>query len=635
MCSMARTTADQAMATRKLVVKVVGAHGLAHSKRGLPSAFVVLSFDSQQFRTSVKENDENPVWNDTFCFNVLGRPKIHKLVLQVCVYDTNTSVQGEMSLIGKVKVNGASFRPSDTGPSNYPLRLGMIYRMAEMVGLIASRGKLGLNLYIKDERSTRAQEPNIASLYSPPMALYVEVVSAHVLKPMDRQGSASTFVEVTFDYVRFRTAIKVRDRYPVWNEWFYFNVWGPSSLRNLDIKAFVYHVHSSSKRSNTLLGKVKISGTKCRHLHGDKATYPLEKPTVLSYVQGDLSLKVYTIDNPSMGITTPAPLMDGVILHNQISRPHHFALQYLKKITNNFSEERIIGRGGSGAVYKGVVQNGDIIAVKKILPSFMPGEQKQFENEISHLTMLDHSNIVRVVGYCYEVKKELIEYDGRNVFADMEEKLVCYEYLPNGSLDNYISDETTGLDWSTRYNIIEGIYKGLIYLHVQNDKPIIHIDLKPANILLGEGMIPKIADFGLSRLHDQQQSIYTTSRLGTRGYMAREFVDEGKITLQLDIFSLGVIILEVVTGHRHYPDVITETSSDDFIKLALEKWRSVQRSPGYESEKPDYEQIKRCLQVGMLCVNHDHAKRPPITKVINMLQGTEIIDSNISNEEAA
>ena len=109
-----------------------------------------------------------------------------------------------------------------------------------------------------------------------------------------------------------------------------------------------------------------------------------------------------------------------------------------------------------------MVQNGDIIAVKKILPSFMSGEQKQFENEISHLMMLHHSNIVRVVGYCYEVKKELIEYDGRNVFADMEEKLVCFEYLPNGSLDNYISDESTGLDWSTRYNIIEGICKDLI-----------------------------------------------------------------------------------------------------------------------------------------------------------------------------
>ena len=93
-----------------------------------------------------------------------------------------------------------------------------------------------------------------------------------------------------------------------------------------------------------------------------------------------------------------------------------------------------------------MVQNGDIIAVKKILPSFMSGEQKQFENEISHLMMLHHSNIVRVVGYCYEVKKELIEYDGRNVFADMEEKLVCFEYLPNGSLDNYISVQMNRLD---------------------------------------------------------------------------------------------------------------------------------------------------------------------------------------------
>uniref|UniRef100_A0ACD5Z1A6 Uncharacterized protein n=1 Tax=Avena sativa TaxID=4498 RepID=A0ACD5Z1A6_AVESA len=126
-----------------------------------------------------------------------------------------------------------------------------------------------------------------------------------------------------------------------------------------------------------------------------------------------------------------------------------------------------------------------MIAVKKIVSSsLMPGMQKKFENEVYHLMMLKHPNIVRCVGYSYEIKNVCLEHDGKYVFAEMAERLLCLEYLPNGSLDRYISDESSGLDWSTRYKIIEGVCYGLCHLHVQNAKPIIHLDLKPANILL-------------------------------------------------------------------------------------------------------------------------------------------------------
>uniref|UniRef100_A0A8R7R9A2 Protein kinase domain-containing protein n=1 Tax=Triticum urartu TaxID=4572 RepID=A0A8R7R9A2_TRIUA len=240
--------------------------------------------------------------------------------------------------------------------------------------------------------------------------------------------------------------------------------------------------------------------------------------------------------------------------------------------------------------------------------------------------MLQHTNIVRCLGHCYEIQKDCLPYDGKYVFAEMAEMLLCLEYMSKGSLDKHISDESSGLDWSTRYNIIEGICYGLCHLHEEIDKPIIHLDLKPANILLDDGMTAKIADFGLSRLLYQEQTICTKSRDGTFGYMAPEFILGGKITPKSDIFSLGVIILEVVTGHRDYPDV-TITPSDDFIKLMLKKWRNVlQRSPRYLFLETVCEQIRRCIQVGMICVHPDRTKRPSIKKAISMLQGSESIE---------
>ncbi|XP_044329402.1 putative receptor-like protein kinase At4g00960 [Triticum aestivum] len=324
-----------------------------------------------------------------------------------------------------------------------------------------------------------------------------------------------------------------------------------------------------------------------------------------------------------------APSTLETMLHDESSRPHHIPLQELKETTDNFSIERILGQGGFSVVYKGVLPNGEMIAVKRIASSLIPGLQKQFEREVYHLMVLKHPNIVRCVGYCYETHNACLEYNGKYVFAETAKRLLCLEYMPKGSLNKYLSDESSGLDWSTRYNIIEGICYGLCHLHEQMDKPILHLDLKPANILLDDGMLPKITDFGLSRLLDQKQSICTSSRDGTFGYMAPEFLNGGKITPKSDIFSLGVIILEVVTGHRDYPDV-TRTASDEFIELTIRKWRNVlQRTPGYWSLRIDCQQIKRCLQVGLICVNPERTKRPPVAKVISMLRGLECIDYSI------
>ncbi|KAM0855287.1 hypothetical protein ACQ4PT_049863 [Festuca glaucescens] len=454
--------------------------------------------------------------------------------------------------------------------------------------------------------------------------LGVEVVSAHDLKRQDGQG-ISPYVVLKFDRQRFCTATKENDLNPVWNERFYFDVSDPSNLQKLFLKATIYH---RARSTNNWRGTTMIRGPSFKPLPDAVVlSYPLKKLGKLARITGELRLKVYITDEASIRASDPptGSCSSGFHVSKSLesilrgeSSPDAIPFQYLKEITNNFSDDQVLGQGGSGVVYKGVLHNGEMIAVKRIASSSRPGLEKQFENEVYHLMMLKHPNIVRYVGYCYEARHVCTKYNGKHVFAEMAERLLCLEYLPKGSLDNYLSDESSGHDWSTRYNIIEGICYGLCHLH-ENDKPIIHLDLKPANILLDDNMLPKVTDFGLSRPLDEQ-TISTASRAGTLGYMAPEYIHSGKLTPKSDIFSLGVIILEVVTGHKDYPAVDSKKALDEFIELEVKKWRNVlQSSPGYGSLKIDCEQIKRCLQVGLICVNPERTERPPMTKHMGTL----------------
>jgi len=306
------------------------------------------------------------------------------------------------------------------------------------------------------------------------------------------------------------------------------------------------------------------------------------------------------------------------ILHNQRLNLQGLSLKYLREITNDFSNERLLGQGGFGRVYKGVLANGDTIAVKKLTWTMSGLQDKQYENEASHLMRLKHQNIVQLVGYCSETEKELVLHNGKYVYAEKSERLLCLEYLPNGSLCKHLSDASSGLDWDTRYKIIRGICYGLHYLHEewQPGTPIIHMDLKPANILLDDNMVPKIADFGLSRLFGEQQTrIITKNQCGTLGYMSPEYSIRGIITKKLDIFSLGVIIIEITTGDKHYPDNVEE-----FIEPVLTKWKNrLEKVQGYTSKEFDCQQIRRCIEIGLLCVKLDQAERPTTRQIIEML----------------
>lgn len=194
--------------------------------------------------------------------------------------------------------------------------------------------------------------------------------------------------------------------------------------------------------------------------------------------------------------------------------PREYLHQELVQITDNFSRERIIGRGGFGLVYKGVLDNGEVIAVKK-LHNYLEGLD-QFENELMKLRGVEHPNIVRLLGYCYGTRCSFVEFEGKQVLAATEDRAICLEYLQGGSLQDYLSDESCGLNWHVHYRIIKGISEGLKYLHTGSHIPIYHLDLKPANILLDGNKIPKIADFGISRLRaGSMQTCVTKNVAGT------------------------------------------------------------------------------------------------------------------------
>jgi len=195
--------------------------------------------------------------------------------------------------------------------------------------------------------------------------------------------------------------------------------------------------------------------------------------------------------------------------------PAVMPLDLLREITNGFSEERELGSGSFGKVYLGVYPDGVKIAVKMLKRMQGINDHKQFQHEFKIMTRLRHQNIIRLVGYCHDIQEVPVLHEGKYVLAENIHRALCLEYMPNGSLDRFLSDECDRYDWHKGYQIIKGICQGLSYLHNESKPPMYHLDLKPANILLDEDMVPRIADFGLSRLFSDEQTQSTQSLLGT------------------------------------------------------------------------------------------------------------------------
>uniref|UniRef100_A0A0D9XQG7 non-specific serine/threonine protein kinase n=2 Tax=Leersia perrieri TaxID=77586 RepID=A0A0D9XQG7_9ORYZ len=351
--------------------------------------------------------------------------------------------------------------------------------------------------------------------------------------------------------------------------------------------------------------------------------------------QGTTTTLVFSNSSPSRLIQNKITPLQPAVLQGESSTqnktenksqypstfPKNPTLDSLKGITDSFSSKQEIGRGAFGVVYKGVLENGEVIAVKK-LERTSGIHARRFQNEADNLIEVEHKNIVKLVGSCCQAEKQVVEHDGKYVFTNVVEKLLCYEYLPNGSLDKYIYDESSGIDWPTCFKIIKGICSGLHFLHKERNEAIIHMNLKPSNILLGDNMVPKIADFGLSRLFGQEQTRDITKNVvGWIGYIAPEYYYRGEISEKSDIFSLGILILEIVTGLKN-DSSSQELSSRILIDNVRRYWlKTSQITSKYPSLEADgIEQAKACIEIALNCVETDPKKRPSVGEIIDKLE---------------
>jgi len=312
------------------------------------------------------------------------------------------------------------------------------------------------------------------------------------------------------------------------------------------------------------------------------------------------------------------------VLQQPTAAPRKFTFESLKTITNKFSEE--IGGGGYGVVYKGVLEDGTVVAVKKLSSHQTFGPN--FDECINHMNVR-HPNIIQLIGYCFEVDKVCYEYsNGKRVLADMEKRALCLEYIQGGSLDRYISEEPCRLNWCICYGIIKGICEGLKYLHTgtKDHSPLYHMDLKPGNILL-DNNIPKICDFGLSKLGLTKTHV-TQARNGTPGYMPPEFIDRAEIAPTYDIFSLGVIILDIVAGKALCFER-TNIPSKRFIENVHGLW---EKRPQETISSDKSWEIKTCIKIALRCVKKDRKKRPKIAWIVDKLNKIDTAESSSTSQ---
>ncbi|KAK9051248.1 hypothetical protein SSX86_027875 [Deinandra increscens subsp. villosa] len=282
-----------------------------------------------------------------------------------------------------------------------------------------------------------------------------------------------------------------------------------------------------------------------------------------------------------------------------------FSLSTLIVATDNFSMNNKLGEGGFGPVYKGFLENGVEIAVKRLSTASTQGDE-EFKNEAIFISKLQHRNLVKILGYC----------------AKGTEKLLVYEFMPNSSLDLLLFEGTKRIiTWSQRFHIINGIARGLLYLHQDSHLRIIHRDLKAANILLDHEMNPKISDFGLARRFGGNETETNTIRVvGTYGYMAPEYAGDGIFSTKSDVFSFGVLVLEIISGKKNR-QFLCETYNHNLVGHA---WRLYKEGKSLElADKSLIEssdmQVLRLIHIALLCVQHNPEDRPDMSMVVLML----------------
>uniref|UniRef100_A0A5B7C9D3 non-specific serine/threonine protein kinase n=1 Tax=Davidia involucrata TaxID=16924 RepID=A0A5B7C9D3_DAVIN len=286
-----------------------------------------------------------------------------------------------------------------------------------------------------------------------------------------------------------------------------------------------------------------------------------------------------------------------------------FTFRQIKAATNNFDDANKIGEGGFGSVYKGILLDGTVIAVKQLSSKSKQGN-REFVNEIGMISGLQHPNLVRLYGCCVE----------RNHL------LLVYEYMENNSLARALFGPEKWqlkLDWPTRLRICIGIAKGLAFLHEESTLKVVHRDIKATNVLLDRDLNPKISDFGLAKLDEEENTHISTRVAGTIGYMAPEYALWGYLTYKADVYSFGVVALEIVAGRNNMK------FRPDENYVCLLDWALVLQQKGNLMELVDpnlasdfnEEEAIRMIKIALLCTNPSPALRPTMSAVVSMLEG--------------
>ncbi|GKV28161.1 hypothetical protein SLEP1_g37247 [Rubroshorea leprosula] len=301
--------------------------------------------------------------------------------------------------------------------------------------------------------------------------------------------------------------------------------------------------------------------------------------------------------------------------------PIRFSYDELCEATKNFSSK--VGQGGFGSVYLGAMPDGSRLAVKK-LEGIGQGK-KEFRAEVQIIGSIHHMHLVKLKGFCTE---------GLH-------RLLVYEFMAKGSLDRWIfknNDETCVLDWSTRFNIALGTAKGLAYLHEECELKIVHCDIKPENVLLDDNFTAKVSDFGLAKLMNREESLVYTTLRGTRGYLAPEWITNNPISERSDVYSYGMVLLEIIGGRKnydpgessdkvHFPPFVFKMLDEGKIREILD--------PKLDVSEND-ETVITAIKVALWCIQDDMRLRPRMTKVVQMLEGLcDIPPPYFSSSQAA
>ncbi|XP_057445414.1 protein NSP-INTERACTING KINASE 1-like isoform X3 [Lotus japonicus] len=301
-----------------------------------------------------------------------------------------------------------------------------------------------------------------------------------------------------------------------------------------------------------------------------------------------------------------------------------FILRELQIATNNFSNKQILGKGGFGNVYKGVLSDGTFVAVKRLKDGSAIGGEIQFQTEVEMISLAVHRNLLKLYGFC----------------VTPTERLLVYPYMSNGSVDSRLKGELNCkpvLDWRTRKQIALGAARGLLYLHEQCDPKIIHRDVKAANILLDDYCEAVVGDFGLAKLLDHKDSHVTTAVRGTVGHIAPEYLSTGQSSEKTDVFGFGILLLELVTGHR-----ALEFGKVAYQKGAMLDWvKKIHQEKQLEllidkDLKNNYDRIEleEMVQVALLCTQYLPGHRPKMSEVVRMLEGDGLVDKWEASQNA-